>query len=211
MARMNEPEFVEGKQKKTRMQARGRFDRLDVSGLVERVKNDDRDAFMTITRMYQRKVFGLAYSYFHNKDDALDIVQETFLRFYQKAHLFKEGKNFQNWLLQIAKNICIDYYRKHQSKKNEWGREETIEEVCLPSSNHDHDHSSSDLKEILSQCLKKLSEKQRMIFLMKHYNQLQYNEIAQILNIASGTVKSLHYKAVRNLRTLMSPYMGRLG
>lgn len=211
VARVNEPELVQGIQKTKKMQARGQFDRLDVNSLVERVKNDDREAFMTITRIYQRKVFGLAYSYFRNKDDALDVVQETFLRFYQKAHLFKKGKNFQNWLLQITKNICIDYCRKYQSKKNEWSREETIENLCLPSSNHDHDHSSSDLKEILSQCLKKLSEKQRMIFLMKHYNQLQYNEIAQILNIATGTVKSLHYKAVRNLRTLMSPYMGRIG
>jgi RNA polymerase sigma-70 factor (ECF subfamily) len=211
MARVNEPEFVEGKQKKKRMQARGQFDPLNVSGLIERVKKGDREAFMTITRMYQRKVFGLAYSYFHNKEDALDIVQETFLRFYRKAHLFKKGKNFQNWLLQITKNICIDYYRKYQSKNSEWSREETIENLCLASSNHDHDHSSSDLKGILSQCLKKLSEKQRMIFLMKHYNQLQYNEIAQILNIASGTVKSLHFKAVQNLRTLMGPYLGRIG
>lgn len=211
LARVNEPKFVEGKQEKNRMQARGQFDPLDINDLVERVKKDDREAFMSLTRMYQRKVFVLAYSYFHNKEDALDIVQETFFRFYQKVHLFKKGKNFQNWLLQIAKNLCIDYYRKHQRKNNEWSREETIENLPLPSSNHDHDHSSSDLKEILSRCLKELSEKQRMIFLMKHYNQLQYNEIAQILNIASGTVKSLHFKAVRNLRTLMSPYVGRIG
>ncbi len=193
------------------MEARDQFDPLNVSELVERVKNDDREAFMAVTRMYQRKVFVLAYSYFHNKEDALDIVQETFLRFYQKARLYKKGKNFQNWLLQIAKNICIDYYRKYQSKNNQWRREEAIENLSAPSSDHNQNHSSSDLKEILSRCLKKLSEKQRMVFLMKHYNQLQYNEIAQILNIASGTVKSLHFKAVRNLRTLMSPYMGRIG
>jgi RNA polymerase sigma-70 factor (ECF subfamily) len=208
---VNEPKFVEGKQEKKRMQARGQFDLLDINELVERVKENDREAFMEVTRMYQRKVFVLAYSYFHNKEDALDIVQETFLRFYQKAHLFKKGRNFQNWLLQITKNICIDYYRKYQSKNNEWSREEFIEYLPLHSSNHDHTHSSSDIKEILSRCLKKLSERQRVIFLMKHYNQLQYNEIAQILNIASGTVKSLHFKAVQNLRTLMGPYLGRIG
>jgi RNA polymerase sigma-70 factor (ECF subfamily) len=211
LARVNEPKFVAGEQKKNRMQARGQFDPIDINELVERIKEDDREAFMEVTRMYQRKVFVLAYSYFHNKEDALDIVQETFLRFYQKAHLFKKGRNFQNWLLQITKNICIDYYRKYQSKNHERSREEIIENLPLPSSNHDHNHSSSDLKEILSRCLKKLSERQRVIFLMKHHNQLQYNEIAQILNIASGTVKSLHFKAVQNLRTLMGPYLGRIG
>jgi RNA polymerase sigma-70 factor (ECF subfamily) len=211
LARVNEPKFVSGEKKKNRMQARGHIDRLDINELVMRVQNDDREAFMTLTRRYQKKVFVLAYSYFHNKEDALDIVQETFLRFYQKAHLYKTGRNFQNWLLQITKNICIDYYRKYQSKDNDLRKEEIIENLPLPSSNHDQDHSSSDIKEILSRCLKKLSERQRMIFLMKHYNQLQYNEIAQILNIASGTVKSLHFKAVQNLRALMSPYLGRTG
>ena len=182
-----------------------------INDLVERAKSGNREAFMEITRLYQRKVFQLAYSYFHNKEDALDIVQETFLRFHQKAHMFHKGKNFQNWLLQLAKNICIDYYRKHRKRDNELRREENIEEM-----NHAHNHSSqhdpsSDLKEIFSRCLEKLSDKQRMIFVMKHYNHLHYSEIAQILNIALGTVKSLHFKAVRNLRTLISPYMGRMG
>jgi RNA polymerase sigma-70 factor (ECF subfamily) len=210
-ARVKRSKFGKNRKKKKIMEDRAQFEPLDVNELVERVKKDDQEAFMEITRNYQRKVFVLAYSYCHNKEDALDIVQDTFLRFYQKAHLFKQGKNFQSWLLQITKNICIDYYRKYQSKDKEWKKGEIIENLSLTSSNHDPTHSSSDLKEILSRCLKRLTEKQRMIFLMKHYNQLQYNEIAQILNIASGTVKSLHFKAVRNLRTHMSPYIGRTG
>jgi len=151
------------------------------------------------------------YSYFRNKEDALDIVQETFLRFYQKAHMFQKGKSFQNWLLQMAKNICIDYYRKHHKRDNELRRKENIEEMNQTPHESSHHDPSSDLKEIFSRCLVKLSEKQRMIFVMKHYNHLHYSEIAQILDIALGTVKSLHFKAVRNLRTLMSPYMGRMG
>ncbi len=184
---------------------------IEINNLVERVKGGDREAFMTLTQQYQRKVFQLAYSYFHNREDAMDIVQETFLRFYQKAHMFQKGKNFQNWLLQLAKNICIDYYRKHHKKDNGIRREENIEEVNHASYESSHHDPSSDLKEIFSRCLEKLSEKQRMIFVMKHYNHLHYKEIAQILNIALGTVKSLHFKAVRNLRTLMSPYIGRMG
>ncbi len=183
----------------------------EINNLVGRVQNGDREAFMVLTQLYQRKVFQLAYSYFRNKEDAMDVVQETFLRFYQKAHMFQRGKNFQNWLLQLAKNICIDYYRKHHKRDNEFRREENIEEVNQTSHESSHHDPSSDLKEIFPRCLAKLSDKQRMIFVMKHYNQLHYSEIAQILNIALGTVKSLHFKAVRNLRTLISPYMGRMG
>jgi RNA polymerase sigma-70 factor (ECF subfamily) len=185
--------------------------KTEINNLVERVKSGDREAFMTLTQQYQRKVFQLAYSYFHNREDAMDIVQETFLRFYQKAHMFQKGKSFQNWLLQLAKNICIDYYRKYRKRDIGLKREENIEEVNHSSHDSSHHDPSSDLKDIFSRCLEKLSDKQRMIFVMKHYNHLHYKEIAQILDIALGTVKSLHFKAVRNLRTLMSPYMGRMG
>jgi RNA polymerase sigma-70 factor (ECF subfamily) len=195
----------------SRMHTESRNRQYEISDLVEKVKSGNKEAFMALTQLYQRKVFQLAYSYFHNKEDALDIVQETFLRFYQKAHMFQEGKNFQNWLLQLAKNICIDYYRKHHKKNNELRREDNIEEMMHASNESGHHDPSSDLKNVFSRCLEKLSDKQRMIFVMKHYNQLQYNEIAQILDIALGTVKSLHFKAVRNLRTHMSPYMGRMG
>jgi RNA polymerase sigma-70 factor (ECF subfamily) len=182
----------------------------EINNLVERVQNQDREAFMVLTRLYQKKVFQLAYSFFRNKEDALDIVQETFLRFHQKAHMFQKGKNFQSWLLQLAKNICIDYYRKYHKKDSEWRQEEDIERVNPTSNKSSHHDPSSDLKEVFSRCLEKLSDKQRMIFVMKHYNHLHYKEIAQILHIALGTVKSLHFKAVRNLRVLMSPYIGRM-
>ena len=183
----------------------------EIYALVDKIKSGDRDAFMTVSRLYQKKVYLLAYSYFRNSEDAMDIVQETFLRLYQKVNTYHPERNFQNWLLQIAKNLCIDYHRKHHSKDSKFDRGVPIEEMNLPSQNSQGSYLSSDLKEIFSSCLDKLAERQRMIFVMKHYNQHKYSEIAQILNISLGTVKSLHFKAVRNLRGLMSPYLGREG
>ena len=184
-------------------------DHEDIYTLVEKIKKGEREAFMTVTRLYQKKVFLLAFSFFRNREDALDIVQETFLRFYQKVKMFKRGKNFQNWLLQIAKNLCIDYYRKNYSKGQERLIRKPFDEINLPIQNEHDPHLSSDLKQIFSVCLKELAERQRMIFVMKHYNQLTYSEIAQILDISLGTAKSLHFKAVQNLRGLMAPYLGR--
>jgi len=180
----------------------------DIYTLVERIKEGDREAFMTVTSLYQKKVFLLAFSFFRNKEDAMDIVQETFLRLYQKVYMFKRGKSFQSWLLQIAKNLCVDYYRKNYGKNREWQGEKPIDEMNLPVQNEADPFVSSDLKGIFSSCIKKLASKQRMIFVMKHYNQLKYREIAQILDISLGTAKSLHFKAVQNLRGLIAPYMG---
>jgi RNA polymerase sigma-70 factor (ECF subfamily) len=197
--------------KKKRMQTADTIQDPDIDGLVERIKKGDGEAFMTVTRHYQRKVFLLAYSYLRDKEDALDVVQETFLRLHVKAHMFSQGRNFQNWLLQMAKNICIDSYRKRRRRNDELRSDRSIDEVGPADGQGGHDDPSSDLREIFPRCLEKLSPKQRMIFVMKHYNHLRYREIAQILDIAVGTVKSLHFKAVRNLRALMSPYIGRIG
>ena len=181
----------------------------DIYALIENIKEGDREAFMTLTSLYQKKVFLLGYSFFRNREDALDIVQETFLKLYQKIALFRRGENFQNWLLQIAKNLCIDHYRKNYGKNKELQSGIPVEEMNISSHNSTDPYLSSDLKRIFSTCIKKLAERQRMIFVMKHYNQLKYKEIAQILGISLGTVKSLHYKAVQNLRGLVAPYLGR--
>ncbi len=182
-------------------------EKVDTYVLLEKIKQGDREAFMTLTALYQRKVFLLAFSFFHNREDALDVVQETFLRLYQKLDMFKLGKNFQNWLLQITKNICIDYYRRNYGKKNIYEKNKELE--VLPLVNNDNAFTSLDLKSIFSRCLQKLTAKQRMIFVMKHYNQFKYREIAQILNISLGTVKSLHFKAVQNMKKQISPYLER--
>ena len=163
---------------------------------------------MTLTRMYQKKVFVLTYSFFRNKEDALDLVQETFLRLYQRIETFQHGRNFEGWMLQIAKNLCIDYYRKHQAKRREFESGRTVEELDVPDARAEQTHASSDFKEILTRCVDRLAERQRTIFIMRHYNQMKNEEIAQVLNISLGTVKSLHFKAIQNLRALMSPYLG---
>ena len=180
----------------------------DTRALVQRVKEGDREAFMTLTRMYQKKVFVLTYSFFRNKEDALDLVQETFLRIYLKIDTFQKGRNFEGWLLQVAKNLCIDYYRKHYSRRRELVGEKPVDELDIPDRREQGAQEARDFKDILTRCVDRLAERQRTIFIMRHYNQLKNEEIAQALDISLGTVKSLHFKAIRNLRSLLRPYLG---
>ncbi len=181
---------------------------MDIQSLLRKIKQGDQEAFQMLVRCYQKKVFLLAYSYLRNKEDAMDIVQEAFLRLHQKIDLYREERNFQNWLLQLTRNICIDYYRKSYGKRGGRYLHENIDAVNLAD---DSDHEriySGDLKRIFSECIDRLSERQRMVFVMKHFNHLEYKEIAQILDIALGTVKSLHFKAVQNMKALMAPMLG---
>jgi RNA polymerase sigma-70 factor (ECF subfamily) len=180
----------------------------NIQVLLEKAKEGDRLAFQAIVTLYQQKVFLLAYSIMRNKEDAVDIVQETFLRLLQKLGSYEREKSFQAWLLQMAKNLCIDYYRKNYSRRRKFESSKSIEELNLAADDGPDSPASADLRRIFSRCLEKLGERQRLVFVMKHYNGLQYQEIAQILNISLGTVKSLHFKAVQNLRKLLSPYLG---
>jgi len=190
------------------MNKESREEYVDIQSLLSKIKHGDKEAFQILTQCFQRKVFQLAYSYLRNKEDAMDIVQETFLRLHLKIDLYKHENNFQNWLLQITRNICIDYYRKSYGKRGGRYLHENIEDVNISNDTDQEQIYSSDLKSIFSQCLQKLSEKQRMVFVMKHFNHLEYKEIAQILDIALGTVKSLHFKAVQNMKALISPMLG---
>jgi len=180
----------------------------EITSLLERVREGDREAFMTVIRLYQQKVFVMAYSILRDREDALDAVQETFLRLYQKAGLYRPGSSFQGWLLQMAKNISIDSYRKHQRKRREWETSKPLEEIPIAAVDRDGDSSASDLRSAFSRTVDKLAERQKMVFVMRHYNELQFNEISEAMQISVGTAKSLHFKAVQNLRKRLAPVLG---
>jgi RNA polymerase sigma-70 factor (ECF subfamily) len=180
----------------------------DIRILLERAVEGNRQAFRDIISLYQQKVFLLAYSILRNREDALDVVQETFMRLYQKLDAYERDRNFQAWLLQIAKNLSIDYYRKHNARRRELESNRSVEDLHLAAGDHRSNPASSELRRVISRCLEKLGERQRLIFVMRHFNGLEYREIAQILGISVGTVKSLHFKAVRNLKNWLSPQLG---
>lgn len=178
------------------------------AGLIDRIRAGDREAFKDLIRSYQQKVFQLAYAFFGNREDAMDIVQETFLRLHQKIDTFRSGYSLQGWVMQIAKNLCIDYFRKNYRRRKELESDRSLDELNLAAPENGAAVRAAELKDVLTRCIHKLADKQRMIFVMRHYNQFQVEEIARILNIAPGTVKSLHFKAVQNLKSQLSPYLG---
>jgi len=176
--------------------------------LVQKVKAGDREAFVTLTRNHQQRVFVLSYAFFRNKEDALDLVQETFLRIFEKIHTFRRGRSFEAWLLQIARNLCIDAYRRDRGRRRELEAAKTVEELDVADPRQQGSEKSRDLREVLARGVDRLSERQRTIFILRHYNQLKNEEIAETLGISVGTVKSLHFKAVQNLRIFIGPYLG---
>ena len=182
--------------------------REDIHVLVREIQNGNREAFMTIVGAYQQRVFVMAYSMLRNKEDALDVVQETFLRLFQKAGQFREGCNFQGWLLRIAKNMSVDYYRKNCRKRREFESPKSLDELQVAAEPAPASSSAGEMRDVFFRGIDKLAGRQRMVFVLRHVDELQFNEISETMNISVGAVKSLHFKAVQNLRKWLSPYMG---
>ncbi len=178
----------------------------DAGPLIRGIRRGDRESFLAVVRLYQKKVFQMAYGFFGNREDALDIVQETFLRVHEKADLFREGYSLQSWILQVAKNICIDYYRKNYRKRKELESAQSLDEIDPAAAAEARPGESAELRRILGQCVNRLARRQRLIFIMRHDQELRVEDIARILGISPGTVKSLHFKAVQNLRSMLAPY-----
>lgn len=175
--------------------------------LFDRAREGDEDALNIFIQIYQQKIFRLAYAFFREREEALDVVQETFMKVYEKIDYFQKTENVQSWLFQIARNICIDRYRKKTSKKRKPGT--TLGEInILEVPNDDSLEKKEELQPIIAEALEELTPRQRLVVILKHINGLKFEEIAQVLGISSGTVKSLHFKALRNLRRILKPVLG---
>jgi RNA polymerase sigma-70 factor (ECF subfamily) len=176
------------------------------SELINRIKQGDHQAFSRLIVMYQKSVFRLAMGFFHDRDDAQEIVQETFLRIHEKIGSFDEKTRFRNWMYRIALNLCVDYYRKFKKKPAKIKQDYQI----ILDQNTGHNQEPEEcfdilrFKERLQKSLYRLPKRQKSIFVLKHYGQYRYREIADILNISIGCVKSLHHRSINKLKKELS-------
>jgi RNA polymerase sigma-70 factor (ECF subfamily) len=169
--------------------------------LVLLFKQGNQQAFNEIVSLYQRRIYKLAYGFFQDGDDAMEIVQETFIRVYEKIDKFDGNTPFKSWIYRVAHNICIDYYRKFKKKKIESSElyEVSMSHQSIPKKPEDQ-VEAQNFTESVRDSIQHLSKKQKVVFVMKHYNGLKYHEISSSLNISVGTVKSLYHRAVQSLK-----------
>lgn len=141
----------------------------------------DRDSLEVLLRRHQARVYGLAYRMLGNRADALDASQEVFIHCFRKAGSFKYQAAFTTWLYRLTVNACHDLARRRARAP------QPVEEVHAsnPSS---LDHADDRL--VVEEALGTLSEEQRAAVVLRDLHGLAYDEIAQVLGIPAGTVKS---------------------
>jgi len=186
---------------------------LSEKELITKAQNGDQFAFEQLVYNYDRAVLLIAMRYARNDDDAKDIYQEVFIRVFRGLKKFEFRSEFSTWLFRITTNVCITYKtrKKEQmmiSLQNEFEDEQTgYDSANLVSDKRSPEEVTlgNDLQIFIGNAVDSLSAKQKMTFVLKHYEGYKIREIAEMLNCKEGTVKKYLFDAVNNLRKKLKP------
>jgi len=176
--------------------------------LMERVRDDDEEAFATFVSRYQRRFYRLAYGYLHEHEEALDAVQESFIKVYRARASWEPRANPFTWAYRIVANHCIDMLRKRRGDtyslddETDDGRSRQIEDTAA------EDPLRAQVRreeaEQVREAIMLLPDRQREVLILRHYEGLSLQEIAEAQDCALGTVKSSLHRALGNLKDLLT-------
>lgn len=179
--------------------------------LVRQTLCGNTTAYNGLVVRYQRQVYNLAYRMLGNAEDAGDLVQDTFLRAYGALRSFRQDASFLTWLYKIASNLCIDQLRSRKTKgvlslnvELEEGREPAADSRdCAP----EETAVREAVQEVVQHAILNLPEKYRRVVIMRHLQDMSVEEIARVLDLPTGTVKTHLFRARDMLRGRLGPVL----
>jgi RNA polymerase sigma-70 factor (ECF subfamily) len=184
---------------------------------VERTLAGDRDAYRVLVERHSRNVFRLAYRMTGNQHDAEEVVQEAFLRAYQKLSQFAARANFGTWVYRIAANYAIDRMRKRKSedaqrepapRPGEGGIErDAISLMADSAPSPERLAQSGQLAVHMQRALNELTPAERTAFVMRHWGGSGIEEIADALKSSSSAAKNTVFRSVQKLRRALEPFV----
>jgi RNA polymerase sigma-70 factor (ECF subfamily) len=182
-------------------------DPVDDRDLVAAAQRGDRDAFKTLFERYHRRAYALALGVVRHPDDALDVVQEAFIKAHKYLDKFEGNASFYTWLYRIVMNLAIDHLRKHRRVKpvelDETRIDPDGDEPLLPrilGGNPGQALMDKQIRSRIDQALDQLSENHRSVLVMRELEGLSYEEMAQAMSCSKGTIMSRLFHARRNMQ-----------
>ncbi len=169
---------------------------MDLAEILKRCREGDELAWEVLVREHQSRICGIAYTYVNDQDEARDLAQDIFVRIYQKIDSCREPERFLAWMVRIARNVCLDHLRRRKARPP--ARDIPAEEmVSLQDGRPGPEQQWVDdsRKRLLYNALQTLSKINCEIILLKDMQGLPLEEIAEMLNVPLGTVKSRSNRA----------------
>jgi RNA polymerase sigma-70 factor (ECF subfamily) len=175
--------------------------------LLARLRGGDEDALGVLMARHERRLYGISYGYLRNAEDALEIVQDAFVKLYQQASRIDSRAEIGAWLTRVAINAAIDRYRQKRRRSNREVVVETEDLQHVPARREagalDNLHTE-DSRRALEAGLQALNERQRAVVTLRHFSDLSLDEIASTLGVRLGTVKSSLNRALLRMRSAMA-------
>jgi RNA polymerase sigma-70 factor (ECF subfamily) len=181
--------------------------------LIEQAQSGDRDAFEELIKRHDRDILRLAFHMLGNREEAREVFQETFLKAFRSLHRFRFESSFYTWVYRIATNVSLDHLRKRQILREEISYESDAEThpdrpalkdtlaATTYYSNPERRLYGREVGEKIQQALKTLSEKERLVFELRHYQGLRLRMIGEIMGSTEETAKNYLFRATQKLRT----------
>jgi len=177
----------------------------DDERLIAKTQEGDLFSFDHLVKKYQKKIYFLAYRMVKNRDAADDIAQETFINAYSSIKSFKLGYSFYSWLYRICMNLSINHLKRQKFVIPESQFEEEVNPLEKETITEDPLSLlvQKERERKIEQAIDSLSSKYKAVFILKVYEDLSYEEIAQTLKISLGTVMSRLFRARERLQKLL--------
>ncbi len=179
--------------------------------LIERCQRQDAEAFGRIVDLYQNRIYGFIRKMVPDSDEASDLTQDTFIRAFQAIGRFDGRSSLRTWLFRIAHNLCVDRSRRNNRTPVDQRLDGVFEEdesIDVPDSRWDPEGLvlNQELFAIVEQGVNSMSEKLRSVLLLHDKEDMSYDEIANVLNLPVGTVKSRLFLARNHLQNVLEMY-----
>jgi len=176
--------------------------------LIQRAQKGDQEAFAMLVTEHQRYVYNLALRVLKNEEEALDLAQETFVRAWTALPNFRGQSQFRTWLYRIATNLCYNRLPNLRRSLNDLGDDVIAElpETGPALDNPARGFESRELRSYLYKAIDELDENYRLLISLRYQNELSYDEIAGMLNLPLGTVKTGLFRAKEQLRRALETY-----
>ncbi|MCC5911761.1 MAG: sigma-70 family RNA polymerase sigma factor [Clostridiaceae bacterium] len=180
----------------------------DEKTLIEKSQKGDVESFEILITSYQKTAFNIAYRMLGNFEDANDITQEAFIKVYKSIDKFKGESSFTTWLYAIVNNICLDFLRKKKKIKiisidKSQGNENYQREIPDETNTPEVLFEKKEVRRTVQDAINQLKDEHRTIIILRDIQGFSYEEIAEILDISTGTVKSRISRARRSLKVII--------
>ena len=175
--------------------------------LVAAARGGDEGAFETLVRLYEKRVFALAVRMCGSREDAAEASQEAFLAAWQGLAFFRGESSFSTWLYRLTSNACVDLLRREGRHRAAAGPSLDDEEAGLDVPDQtlspQDEAERRELREAIDRGLEALTPEHRQVLVLREMHQLSYDEIADVLSLDVGTVKSRISRARKQLRNFL--------